>query len=191
MRSAAHIAVLNRLALAAAGGCYVGAPPRPAARSMKFFSLLCPVTPNIAGTACIKACLSLFPGRVSAPSHPLDGRKTAIPPAEQARSALRRRCGMQFASRTRTAKLRARAGRATRRRCADTRALRSKNSKRHSEAAGVSRASGQAEVCGPVCLATAGSGSIRKVPPCGFSGLLWGSISLILQGGTCSCFEIV
>ena len=101
-----------------------GAPPRPAARSMKFLSLLFPVTPNIAGTACIKACLSLFPRRVSAPLHPLDGRKTAIPPAEQARSAMRRRCGMQFASRTRTARPRARAGRAARRRCADPCALR-------------------------------------------------------------------
>ena len=122
MRSAAHIAVLNRLALAAAGGCYVGAPPRPAARSMKFLSLLCPVTPNIAGTACIKACLSLFPRRVSAPLHPLDGRKTAIPPAQQTEcdAAQMRNAVCQ----------------------PDT----------HSEAAGVSRANDQAEVCGHVCL---------------------------------------
>ena len=65
---------------------------------------------------------SLFPGRVSAPSHPLDGRETAVPPAEQARSAKRRRRGMQFPRRTRTAKPQARAGRAAGLRCADPRA---------------------------------------------------------------------
>ena len=58
------------------------------------------------------------------PSHPLDGRETAVPPAEQARSAPRRRRGMQFASRTRTARPQARARRADRLRCADPIALR-------------------------------------------------------------------
>ena len=65
--------------------------PAPAARGME-------------NVACTKDCIPLFPGRVSAPSHPLDGRETAVPPAEQARSAQRRRGGMQFASRIRTAK---------------------------------------------------------------------------------------
>ena len=60
----------------------------------------------------------LISGRASAPSHPLDGRETAVPPAERARSAKRRSCGMQFPRRTRTAKPQARAGRATGLRCA-------------------------------------------------------------------------
>ena len=46
----------------------------------------------------------LISRRASAPLHPLDGRETAIPPSEQTRSAKRRRCGMQFPRRTRTAK---------------------------------------------------------------------------------------
>ena len=65
----------------------------------------------------------LISRRVSAPSHPLDGRETAIPPAEQARSAKRRSCGMQFPRRTRTAKPQARATRAAWLRCADPRDL--------------------------------------------------------------------
>ena len=90
----------------------------------------------------------------SAPSHRLDGRETAIPPAEPARSAKRRSCGMQFAGRTRTARPRARAWRAARRRCADPYALRRQASKYHSKAAGVSMASGREEVCGHACLHT-------------------------------------
>ena len=85
--------------------------------SLHFLSV--PGAPYIAGTMCTKACVPLFPGRGSAPLHPLDGRETVIPPAEQARSAKRRRCGMQFPRRTRTAKPQAQAKRAARRRCAD------------------------------------------------------------------------
>ena len=116
--------------------------PAPAARGM-------------ANTACTKDCIPLFPGRVSVPLHPLDGRETAIAPAERARSAQRRSCGMQFASRTRTTKPWARAERAARLRCADPHSFRRQESKLHSEVAGASRASGKAEVCGPACLKTA------------------------------------
>ena len=84
----------------------MGAPPRP--RRARY------------GRYGVHESLSfLFPGRVSAPSHPLDGRETAIPPAERARSALRCRRGMQFPRRTRTPRPQARARRAARRRCAD------------------------------------------------------------------------
>ena len=62
----------------------------------------------------------LISGRVSAPSHPLDGRETAITPAERARSAKRRSCGMAVSQ-------------------TDT----------HSEAADASQASDRAEMCGP------------------------------------------
>ena len=83
-----------------------GAPPRP--RRARY------------GRYGVHESLSfLFPGRVSAPSHPLDGRETAIPPAERARSALRCRRGMQFPRRTRTPRPKTRARRAARRRCAD------------------------------------------------------------------------
>lgn len=81
-----------------------------------------PAPPDMTGDVCNKSCLPLFPGRVSAPSHLLDGRETAIAPAERARSAQRRSCGMQFTSRTRTTKPLARAKRATRLRCAASRA---------------------------------------------------------------------
>ena len=120
-----------------------GAPPRP--RRARY------------GRYGVHESLSfLFQGRVSAPSHPLDGRETAIPPAERARSALRCRRGMQFPRRTRTPRPKTRARRAARRRCADPLALRRQESKLHSEAAGASEASGQAEVCGPACLTEPG-----------------------------------
>ena len=57
---------MTHLVPAAAGGCYVGAPPRPAARSMKFLSLLCRAAQDIAGAVYTKACHTLFPRRVSA-----------------------------------------------------------------------------------------------------------------------------
>ena len=130
--------------LAAVGGCYVGSASPPPRRARY-------------GSYGVHESLSfLFPGRVSAPSHPLDGRETAIPPAERARSALRCRRGMQFPRRTRTARPQARARRAARRRCADPSALRRQESKLHSEAADASEASGQAEVCGPACLTEPG-----------------------------------
>ena len=113
MRHPAHMLVFSlrkraSYTLAAAGGCYVGAPPRPrCARYDRYDGLThpcCAPLHRIAGTVCTKACISLFPERASAPLHPLDGRETAIPPAEQARSAKRCSCGMQFHNRTRTAK---------------------------------------------------------------------------------------
>ena len=160
-RSAAHIAVLNRLALAAAGGCYVGAPPRPAARSMKFFSLLCPVTPNIAGTACIKACLSLFPRRVSAHCiHWTAGkRQFRLQSKHGVRCGADAECSLPagHAQRSRRREQSERPGGGVR-----TRVPYEVKQQTHSEAAGVSRANDQAEVCGHACLAVPGSGSIRK-----------------------------
>ena len=47
------------------------------------------------------------------------------------------------------------AQRSRRLRCADPHSFRRQESKLHSEVAGASRAGGQAEVCGPVCLKTA------------------------------------
>ena len=83
---------MTHLVPAAAGGCYLrsAAPP--------------PAAPYMAAAVCTKACAPLVSGRASAPLHPLDGRETAILPAKRARSAKRRRCGMQFPRRTRTAK---------------------------------------------------------------------------------------
>ncbi len=52
----------------------------------------------------LKLATPCFQGARAPQSHPLDDRETAIPPAEQARSAKRRRREMQFPSRTRTAK---------------------------------------------------------------------------------------
>ena len=94
--------------LAAAGGCYVGAPPRPrCARYDRYDGLTHPCRARCSAYSRYGVHESLhflISRRASAPLHPLDGRETAVPPAEQARSAKRCSCGMQFARRTRTAK---------------------------------------------------------------------------------------
>ena len=106
--------------------------PAPAARGMTGSAIPCPAPLHYMTRKLASPC---FQGVWAPPSHPLDGRKTDIPPAEQARSALRSRCGMQFPRRTRTAKPQARATRAARRRCADTHALRCQDNKQHSKTA--------------------------------------------------------
>ena len=106
--------------------------PAPAARGMTGSAIPCPAPLHYMTRKLASPC---FQGAQAPPSHPLDGRETDIPPAEQARSALRSRCGMQFPRRTRTAKPQARATRAARRRCADTHALRCQDNKQHSKTA--------------------------------------------------------
>ena len=104
--------------------------PAPAARGMTGSAIPCPAPLHYMTRKLASPC---FQGAWAPPIASTGRQGNCMPPAEQARSALRSRCGMQFPRRTRTAKPQARATRAARRRCADTHALRCQDNKQHSK----------------------------------------------------------